>query len=212
MRRLRAIQELSELGSGFKLAIQDLEIRGAGNLLGPSQSGHIAAVGFELYTQLMEKAVRELKGEAVTEEITPEIHFHLPAFIPEAYVEDPGERLSLYRRLSLSHSDEEVETIREELIDRFGKIPKEVNHLLEVIKVKILLTRLSIKRFEETPSQFVLTFDESTKVSPHRVVDFVHQGEGKYRLTPDSKLVIEGWPDVRQDPFGAAKKLLQALA
>ncbi len=212
IRRLRAIQELSELGSGFKLAIQDLEIRGAGNLLGPSQSGYIAAVGFEFYTQLMEKAVRELKGEAVVEEITPEIHFHLPAFIPETYVEDPGERLSLYRRLSLSRSDEEVETVREELIDRFGKIPKEVNHLLEVIKVKILLTKLSIKRFEENPSQLVLTFDESTKVSPHRIVDFVHQGEGKYRLTPDSKLVIEEWPEVRQDPFGAAKKLLQALA
>ena len=212
MRRLRAIQELSELGSGFKLAIQDLEIRGAGNLLGPSQSGYIAAVGFELYTQMMEKAVRELKGEEVVEEITPEIHFHLPAFIPETYVEDPGERLSLYRRLSLSRSEEGVETLREELIDRFGKIPKEVAHLLEVIKVKILLTRLSIKKFEETPSQFVLTFDESTRVSPQRVVDFVHQGEGKYRFTPDSKLVIEGWPDVRRDPFGAAKKLLQALA
>ncbi len=169
-------------------------------------------MGFELYTQLMEKAVRELKGEEVVEEITPEIHFHLPAFIPQAYVEDPGERLSLYRRLSLSHSDEEVETIREELIDRFGKIPREVEHLLEVIKVKILLTRLSIKKFEETPSQFVLTFDENTRVSPHRVVDFVRQGEGKYRFTPDSKLVVEGWPDVRQDPFGAAKKLLQALA
>jgi transcription-repair coupling factor (superfamily II helicase) len=212
MRRLRAIQELSELGSGFKLAVQDLEIRGAGNLLGPSQSGHIAALGFGLYTQLMEKAVRELKGEPVIEEITPEIHFHLPAFIPEVYVEDPGERLSLYRRLSLSRSEEEVEAIREELIDRFGKIPREVNHLLEVIKVKILLTRLSIKRLEETPSQFVLTFDENTKVSPHRIVDIVHQGEGKYRLTPDSKLVVEGWPEVRQDPFGAAKKLLQALA
>jgi transcription-repair coupling factor (superfamily II helicase) len=105
-----------------------------------------------------------------------------------------------------------VEIIREELIDRFGKIPKEVDHLLEVIKVKILLTRLSIKKFEETPSQFVLTFDESTRVSPQRVVDFVHRGEGKYRFTPDSKLVIEGWPDVRRDPFGAAKKLLQALS
>ncbi len=212
MRRLRAIQELSELGSGFKLAIQDLEIRGAGNLLGPSQSGHIAALGFELYTQLMEKAVKELKGEEVIEEITPEIHFHLPAFIPETYVEDPGERLSLYRRLSLSRSDEEVERIRGELIDRFGKNPKEVDHLLEVIKVKILLTRLSIKKLEETPSQFVLTFDESTPVSPQRVVDFVHQGGGKYRFTPDSKLVIEEWPGARQDPFGAAKKLLQALA
>jgi transcription-repair coupling factor (superfamily II helicase) len=211
MRRLRAIQELSELGSGFKLAIQDLEIRGAGNLLGPSQSGHITSVGLELYTQMMEKTVRELKGEEVLEEITPEIHFHLPAFIPEAYVKDPGERLSLYRRLSLSRLEEEVEMVRAELIDRFGKIPKEVDHLLEVIKVKILLTRLSIKKFEETPSQIVLTFDESTRVSPQKVVDFLYQGGGKYRFTPDSKLVIEGWPDVRQDPFGAAKKLLQAL-
>jgi transcription-repair coupling factor (superfamily II helicase) len=212
MRRLRAIQELSELGSGFKLAIQDLEIRGAGNLLGPSQSGHIAAVGFEFYTQLMEKAVKELKGEEIIEEITPEIHFHLPAFIPETYVKDSGERLSLYRRLSLSHSDEEVEMIREELMDRFGKIPKEVDHLLEVIKVKILLTRLSIKKLEETPSQIVLTFDESTRVSPQRVVEFVHRREGESRLTPDSKLVVEGWPDMRKDPFGATKKLLQALA
>jgi transcription-repair coupling factor (superfamily II helicase) len=119
--------------------------------------------------------------------------------------------LSLYRRLSLSRSDEEVEKIRGELIDRFGKHPKEVDHLLEVIKVKILLTRLSIKKLEETPSQFVLTFDETTRVSSQRVVDFVHQGGGKNRLTPDSKLVVEGWPGAKQDPFGAAKKLLQAL-
>jgi transcription-repair coupling factor (superfamily II helicase) len=212
MRRLRAIQELSELGSGFKLAMHDLEIRGAGNLLGPSQSGHIAALGLELYMQLMEKAVRELKGEEVIEEITPEIHFHLPAFIPEFYVEEPSERLSLYRRLSLCHSDEEVEMIREEMTDRFGRIPGEVAHLLEVIKVKILLTRLSIRKFEETVSQLVLTFDETTRVSPQRVVDLAQGGKGKYRLTPDSKLVIEGWPDVKKDPFGAAKKLLQALA
>ena len=212
MRRLRAIQELSELGSGFKLALQDLEIRGAGNLLGASQSGHITAVGFELYSQLMEKALSELKGEEVVEEITPEIHFHLPAFIPETYVEAPGERLALYRRLSLCRSDEEVETLREELADRFGRIPFEVAHLLEVIKVKILLTRLSIKRFEETPSQLVLAFDETTKVSPKKLVDFVHRGKGQYRFTPDSRLIIEGWPDLRKDPFEASKKLLQALA
>jgi transcription-repair coupling factor (superfamily II helicase) len=212
MRRLRAIQELSELGSGFKLAMHDLEIRGAGNLLGPSQSGHIAAVGFELYTQLMEKAVRQLKGDEVKEEITPEIHFRLPAFIPEFYVEDPAERLSLYRRLSLCRSDEEVEVIREEMVDRFGRMPMELSHLLEVIKVKILLTRLSIRKFEETPSQWVLTFDEATRVSPQRVVELIHRGKGKYRLTPDSKLIIEGWPEAKMDPFGAAKKLLQALA
>ena len=212
MRRLRAIQELSELGSGFRLAVQDLEIRGAGNLLGPSQSGHIVAVGFELYTQLMERAVKELRGEEIIEEVTPEIRFHLPAFIPEDYVEDPGERLNLYRRLSLSRSDEEVETIREELVDRFGRIPEEAEHLLEVIKVKIILTKLSIKKFEETTSQIVLTFDEKTRVPPEKVVAFVHEGEGRHRFTPDAKLVVEGWPDVKKDPFGAARKLLQALA
>ncbi len=212
MRRLRAIQELSELGSGFKLALQDLEIRGAGNLLGPTQSGHISAVGFELYTQFMEKAVRELKGETVVEEITPEIHFHLPAFLPEFYVEDPGERLRLYRRLSLSRSDQEVESLREELVDRFGKVPEEVNHLLEVIKVKVLLTKLAIKKFEETRTQIVLTFDETTQVSPQKVIDLIRGGAGRYRLTPDSKLVVEGGPEQRRDPFGAAKKVLQALA
>jgi transcription-repair coupling factor (superfamily II helicase) len=212
MKRLRAIQELSELGSGFKLSLHDLEIRGAGNLLGPSQSGHVHAVGFEYYTHMMEKAIRELKGEEVVEEITPEIHFQLPAFIPENYVEDPAERLSLYRRLSFSRSDDEVERIRQELVDRFGKIPEETEQLLEVIKVKILLTRLSIRKFEETPSSLVITFDETTKVSPEKVLDLVHRGKGRYRLTPDSKLIIDGWRDMRNDPFGAVKKLLQALA
>lgn len=212
LKRLRAIQELSELGSGFKLAVHDLEIRGAGNLLGPSQSGHIAAIGFELYTQLMERAVRELKGEEMTEEITPEMHFHLPAFIPETYVEDPGERLSLYRRLSFSRSEREVDLFREELVDRFGRIPLEVEHLLEVIKVKILLTRLSIKKLEETPSQLVLAFDPTTRVSPKKVVELIGRGEGHYQMTPDSRLIVEGWPNLRQDPFGATKKLLQALA
>ena len=212
MKRLRAIQEMSELGSGFKLAIQDLEIRGAGNLLGSSQSGYVAAVGLELYTQLMEKAIRELKGEEIVEEITPEIYFHLPAYIPETYVEDPGERLSLYRRLSFSRSDEEVDRLREELADRFGTIPPEVEHLLEVIRVKILLTRLAIRKLEQRPSQMVLTFDGGTKVSSRKVVELVRSGEGRYQFTPDSRLIVEGSPGLRQDPFGTAKRLLQALA
>jgi transcription-repair coupling factor (superfamily II helicase) len=148
----------------------------------------------------------------VIEEITPEIHFRHPAFIPEFYVEDPPERLSLYRRLSLCRSDEEVESIREEMVDRFGRMPVEGDRLLEVIKVKILLTRLSIRKFEETPSQWVLTFDEATRVSPQRVVDLVRGGKGKYRLTPESKLIVEAWPEAKIDPFGATKKLLQALA
>ncbi|MBM4338319.1 MAG: transcription-repair coupling factor [Deltaproteobacteria bacterium] len=211
-KRFRAIQELSDLGSGFKLALQDLEIRGAGNLLGHSQSGHIIAVGLEYYTQLMESAVKELKGEEVIEEITPEIHFHLPSFIPETYVEDAEERLRFYRRLSHCRSDEAVEMIRRELIDRFGKVPEETAHLLEVIKVKILLTKLSILKFEETPSQIVLTLDPTTRLSPQRVVEWVQKGEGKFRLTPDSKLIVEGWPGLKKDPFEATRRLLQALA
>jgi transcription-repair coupling factor (superfamily II helicase) len=211
-KRFRAIQELSELGSGFKLALQDLEIRGAGNLLGRSQSGNIIAVGLEYYTQLMERAVKELRGEEVTEEVTPEIHFHLPAFIPQEYVEDTEERLRLYRRLSHCRSDEAVEMIRGELVDRFGKIPEETAHLLEVIKVKILLTKLSILKFEETPSQIVLTLDQTTRLSSQRVVEWVQKGEGKFRLTPDSKLIVQGWPGMKKYPFEATRKLLQALA
>jgi len=211
-KRFRAIQELSELGSGFKLALEDMEIRGAGNLLGRSQSGHISTVGLEYYTQLMEKTVRELRGEEVVEEITPEIHFHLPAFLPERYVNEPEERLRLYRRLSHCRSDEAVEMIREELEDRFGKIPEETTHLLEVIKVKILLTKLSIRKFEETSSQMVLTFDETTRISPQRVVEWIEQGKGRHRLTPDSRLIVEGWPGMSKNPFEAARKLLQALA
>jgi transcription-repair coupling factor (superfamily II helicase) len=211
MKRIRAIQELSELGSGFRLAVEDLEIRGGGHLLGPSQSGHIAAVGFEFYAQMIERAVKELRGEQIAEEITPEIRFHLPAFIPETYVKDSVDRLNLYRRLSLCRSNEEVEGIREELIDRFGRIPWEAIHLLEVIKVKILLTKLSIKKLEQTPDQIILTFDESTRVSPQKMVAMVRDGKDQYRLTPDSRLIIRSGPDVKKDPLEATQKLLQAL-
>jgi transcription-repair coupling factor (superfamily II helicase) len=105
-----------------------------------------------------------------------------------------------------------VETIREELLDRFGRTPLEVDQLLEIIKVKILLTRLSIQKFEMTPSQYVLTFHESTHVSPQRIVQFIREGQGKSRLTPESKLIVQGWPGMTEDPLGGAKKLLQALS
>ncbi|MCX8118899.1 MAG: transcription-repair coupling factor [Desulfobacterota bacterium] len=210
-RRFQALQELSDLGSGFKLALHDLEIRGAGNLLGRAQSGHISAVGLEYYTQLMERAVKELRGEEVVEEITPEIQFHLPAFIPERYVADPEERLRFYRRLSHCRTEEAVEAIRDELLDRYGPIPEETLHLIDVIKVKILLTRLSIRKFEETPSRMVLAFDPSTTVSPQKVIEMVKEGNRKVRLTPDGRLVVEGWSALHPNPFEAAKRLLQRL-
>jgi transcription-repair coupling factor (superfamily II helicase) len=126
-------------------------------------------------------------------------------------VEDTAERLNLYRRLSFCRSDEEVEAIREEVTDRFGKPPQEADHLFEVIKLKILLTKLSIRKFEETTSSLVITFDESTQVKPEKILDLVRRGKGRYRLTPDSKLVAEGWREEGTAPFGAAKRLLHAL-
>ncbi len=211
-RRLRALQEMSELGSGFRLALQDLEIRGAGNLLGRSQSGHIAAVGLELYMQLIEKAVKELRGEEVVEEITPEIHLRVPAFIPETYIEDSSERLAFYRRLSLCRSEEEVDQVGEELRDRFGKIPEEVLYLLEVIKIKTFLMKLAIKKLEETPEQLILTFHESTQVSPQKILKWIHRGGERCRITPDSKLILPRNPEMRKDPLGSTRRLLQALA
>jgi len=120
--------------------------------------------------------------------------------------------LSLYRRLSFSRSNEETDGLRDELADRFGKVPQEAQDLLEVIKVKILLTRLGIKKLEERGSQLVLAFDESTSVSPKKIVEVIRRGEGRCRMTPDSRLIVEGGSSLRQDPLGTAKKLLQALA
>lgn len=211
LRRLRAIQEFSELGAGFRLAMEDLEIRGAGNILGKSQSGHINAIGLELYTQMIQKAIKELKGEPVVEEITPKINLRLSAIIPEEYVEDPMVRLNLYRRLSLSRSEEEVEEIREELRDRFGNLPDEVNNLLEVIKIKILLTKLAIIRLEENPSQLVLTFHEKTTISPDKIVG-LDQREYRVRFTPDLKLILQGLQEINKDPLMFTKKILQVLS
>ena len=212
MRRLRAIQELSELGSGFKLAIQDLEIRGAGNLLGPSQSGHIAAIGFELYTQLMEKAVRELKGE----DVARRGHAGDPVSPPRLHsgglrggCRRTAEPLS---RLSLSRSDEEVEEIREELADRFGKIPVEAENLLEVIKIKILLTRLAIAKFEVTPSRMVVTFHEKTRVSPQKVVDCSTMERAATGLPLNPNCSLKEGLSLSKIPLERPETLLQALS
>jgi transcription-repair coupling factor (superfamily II helicase) len=190
LKRLRAIQEFTELGSGFKLAIQDLEIRGTGNLVGHQQSGHIASVGFEMYTQLIEKAIKRFKGEEVEEEIEPEIRWNRPAFIPDDYVESPHQRLSIYKRLSAVQSDEEIEDMKGELRDRYGRLPEPVSSLLEVMRVKPLLSRMRAKAFDFNGKRIALTFDSRAKADPGRVVDLVTRFPDRIRLTPDHRLII----------------------
>ena len=157
-KRLQAIQEMSYLGAGFRLALKDLEIRGAGNLLGAEQSGHIYKVGFDMYMEMLEKAVSELKGEEIKEEIEPQIRLRLSAFIPEDYIPDIALRLSIYRRISSVKSLNALTELKEELLDRFGSMPEEVNNLMHVIKVKILSRLLYISTVSDIDGRYRFFF------------------------------------------------------
>jgi transcription-repair coupling factor (superfamily II helicase) len=147
-RRLKAITELNELGSGYRLALSDLEIRGAGNIFGTEQSGHIGDVGLELYLEMLDESIRKLKSEEAFVEYEPEIKFNFSAFIPDDYIEDPTERLLFYKKLSAVSSEVELYSIREELRDRFGKIPEPGLNLLNVVELKILMKELQIGKME----------------------------------------------------------------
>jgi transcription-repair coupling factor (superfamily II helicase) len=162
-KRLQAIQEMSYLGAGFRLALKDLEIRGAGNLLGGEQSGHIYKVGFDMYMEMLEKAVIELKGGEVREEVEPEIRLQLPAFIPEDYVSDITLRLGLYKRLAAIKSIEALDDFSAEMVDRFGKLPDEVSNLIHVMKIKLYARQLFISKVSETGGcyRFVISSSEA---------------------------------------------------
>ena len=212
MRRLRAIQELSELGSGFRLAMRDLEIRGAGNLLGHVQSGHIAEVGFELYNSLLEQAIKELKGEEVKARVTPEIYMPIEALIPPDYIADDNQRLILYKRLAVLEEEEGIAKIKGELQDRFGPLPPSLLNLLEVIRLKIWLSAFSVKRFELRDKKAVLTFAPEGVISPEKVVQLMEQGGGKYRLTPDMRLIYTPKEDDWRGVLAETRDILQGLA
>ena len=145
-KRLKAIQEMSYLGAGFRLALKDLEIRGAGNMLGPEQSGYISGVGFDMYMEMLEKAVAELKGEEIRDEIEPQIRLRLSAFIPENYIPDITLRLSIYKRISSAKTIDALSEIEDDIRDRFGIIPDEIRNLLHVMRTKILARALNISK------------------------------------------------------------------
>jgi transcription-repair coupling factor (superfamily II helicase) len=189
--RLKILQEISELGAGFRIATHDLEIRGAGDLLGARQSGNIVAVGFELYTELLEEAVSSLKGEERVERVEPEIKLRIPAFIPEDYVPDPNQRLVIYKKLTQAASPEEVTEIREELADRFGKLPTAASYLLEVMRLRIRLKLLLIKEVEFDGRRVVVTFHQKTPVSPDRIIELIRHEPKKYQFTPDYRFILE---------------------
>jgi transcription-repair coupling factor (superfamily II helicase) len=161
-RRLKAITELNELGSGYRLALSDLEIRGAGNIFGTEQSGHIADVGLELYLEMLDESIRRLKREENPLEYEPEIKFNFSAFIPDDYIEDSTERLLFYKKLSSVSSEDELYSIKEELGDRFGKIPEPGLNLLNIVELKILMKEVQIRKMEIRDRDTIIDFREKS--------------------------------------------------
>jgi len=213
-KRLQVIQDFSEPGSGFKVALQDLEIRGAGNLLGASQSGHVSAVGYELYMELLENAVRELKGEAVPdEEFRPEIHFGLSAFIPDDYITDEQRRLFMYKKISLASSEEDISELKEELADCYGPLPDPAGTLLEMIRIRNRLREMRIRKMEYDGKNMVLLFSSDSPVEPRKILDLGRKRKkGEFRFTPDMRLFV-AIPGLKErEILGKAEGLLHELA
>jgi len=209
--RLKIIQELTELGAGFRIATHDLEIRGAGDLLGAKQSGDIAAVGYELYVELLDEAVRTMKGEAMPERVEPEIKLKVPAFIPEEYVRDPNQRLLIYKKLTQPAGEAEIDDIRAELVDRFGALPMAAIYLLEVMRIRVSLKRLLVKEIELAGGELVLSFHERTPVSPDAITKLLRE-KSKYRFTPDFRLYQKLTDSSFDGVLSEARNLLNKLS
>ncbi|MHB8877394.1 MAG: transcription-repair coupling factor [Myxococcaceae bacterium] len=209
-RRLEVLQAFTELGAGFSIASHDLEIRGAGNLLGPDQSGSIAAIGFDLYAQLLEEAVAEMRGEPVREQIEPEVSLPMPAYLPDDYVPDVHQRLLFYKRFSQAGSPDELTDLRAELVDRYGDPPDEVDNLSELMLLKVEMRDLRMRALEAGPGRLVLTLGAEALVDGAKLAALVQRSKGLYRLTPDLKLIVRVGEGVKgQHLVAEAKKALR---
>jgi transcription-repair coupling factor (superfamily II helicase) len=190
--RLKIIEEMTELGSGLKVANHDLEIRGAGNLLGQEQSGHINLIGFELYCNMLEEAVRELRDDVKEEEETvTEVNLPLSAYIPDSYIGDETSKLLTYKRLSKIKESGELADMEEELKDRYGPIPEPLGNLLQIIGLKILLTGMRMKRLEYAGNQIILHITERTPLDMKKILKAVKEEKGRVKLLPDGRIVIQ---------------------
>jgi transcription-repair coupling factor (superfamily II helicase) len=210
-KRLRVLGSLDSLGAGFTIASQDLDIRGAGNIVGEEQSGHVREVGFELYQSMLEEAIAKIRsGEAEglpgdDGQWSPQINLGVPVLIPEAYVPDLDVRLGLYRRLSQLESKVDLEGFAAELIDRFGKLPREVNTLLLVVRIKTMCKRAHIARLDAGPKGATIQFHNDKFPNPKGLVEFVQAQNGMARVK-DNKIIV------RRDWAGEADKIKGAFA
>jgi len=215
-KRLKVLHSLDTLGAGFSLASHDLDIRGAGNLLGDEQSGHIRDVGFELYQSMLEEAVAKLRdGEAAVdtgEQWSPQISLGMAVLIPENYVPDLQVRLGLYRRLANLTEQTEIDSFAAELADRFGPLPDEVNQLLEVVKLKGLCRAAGIATLEAGPKGAVVGFRGNSFADPAGLINFINANSARTKLQADHKLVYKADWDSIEDRLKGARWLSRELA
>ena len=187
--RIKTLQKFTELGSGFNVASYDLEFRGAGELLGSSQSGFIDDIGLEEYLRLIEESVRSIKGEEGFNDVDTEISVNIPAFIPEKYIASVTQRLYFYKKIANAAEGSDLLDIEEELKDRFGPVPEEVTNLFGIMTIKQHLKPLRISSVKIGGGKLVYTFDKGTNVMPEAIVDLVTKMPNKYRLTPEMRLI-----------------------
>lgn len=215
-RRLEVMQTLDTLGAGFSLASHDLDIRGAGNLLGEEQTGHIREVGIELYQQMLEEAVAEAKGmhgaAVADDEWSPQIATGVPVLIPDYYVADLNARMGLYRRLAWLGNQADIDGFAAELIDRFGPIPTEAENLIKTISLKNLCKQAGVEKVDAGPKGAVIAFRKSNFSNPAGLVEFLTQQKGTAKLRPDHKLVFMRRWDSPPERFEGVRYLIGELA
>ena len=200
-KRLEAIQNLEELGSGFYLAMHDLEIRGAGEVLGEAQSGNLQEVGFDLYTQMLNAAVRALRSGREPDLLQPlaavtEINLHTPALLPADYVADVNQRLSLYKKLASCEDEASLEALREELVDRFGKLPPAARTLMETHRIRLIASQLGVRKIDASPESIGLQFSLETPVDPARVIRLIQRDKRLKLAAPDRLRLTVSTPQV----------------
>jgi transcription-repair coupling factor (superfamily II helicase) len=213
-KRLKVLQSLDTLGAGFVLASHDLDIRGAGNLLGEEQSGHIREVGFELYQSMLEEAIAALKGgegAVIEDQWSPRINLGTSVLIPENYVPDLQVRLGLYRRLAAVESRDAIEAFAAELIDRFGPLPQEVRHLLDVVEIKGLCRQAGIEQIDAGPKGAVIAFRNKSFANPEGLIDFIREQGHRVKLQPDHRLIYYANWETPEARLAGARELLQHL-
>ena len=207
-KRLKVLMDFSYLGSGVNIALNDLRIRGGGNILGFSQSGHIKAIGYELYLKLIEQAVAELKGEVWQEEIFPEINTDLPVFIPHSYIKESDVRLDIYRRLSAIKGKHELKEMVQEIEDRFGPLPKEVLNLISVIKIRIGLKKIGSPGLDVKDDCMIFSFSKDTHLSPSHLIDLVSSHPENFSFLSDQKLKVNSKKKGSVATLGEAEEII----